>query len=345
MSNNTRNIRIRQSTRRIPLVFLCLLVFFICTLFAQETATVDSMIVSDEVEQTNSIDELDTDTATATNTNTVEEVTNDSEESSEDEQFENPFLLGEETVDQNEEVGADSATGSEATFLQGSEESEVSEQRGGIDLLVDLAIGANFSQFTIEPSYIQSEGKPTYLFDVGAMVPFANILFAKVGFRYVQLSCDKSVFDTTDTEPPTIFSELQTQEFMAFASVPIKFGLRFELNLFTPYVYVDVEPAYLLAGGQFVTEKTRTVFPEGFELSTQSDATINTTDLRERYQVFLGGGLGLEFSYGYGYVYVDGAVQYVLRETNPIRDLKSKPRQLSSRILFFPISLGLRFYL
>ena len=123
--------------------------------------------------------------------------------------------------------------------------------------------------------------------------------------------------------------------------------MQFELGLFTPYFYVDIEPAFLVAGGQFVNKKRNTIFDAaGNQLLVESEQNRNTTKQRERHQIFVGGGLGCQIYYGYGYIYVDAGFQYATKETGESEDLKNSiPRQLSDRVIYFPITLGLRFFL
>ena len=265
--------------------------------------------------------------------------------------FVNPFISSDEhektTVKESADSGdiPDAVDGEEDTGK--TEENTFNETGGGLDVLIDLAVGVSLPRFTVEPDYITTEGKPNITFSAGVALPFAKNFYAHVAVKYLQLSCHKSAYDTTDAAYPFIYSELKTKELTSFLSIPVKVGMQFETGMITPYFYGDIEPAYLLSGGQFIRENIVTVFDAaGNQLSEEYEQNINITELRQRYQVFVGGGAGCLVYYGYGYVYVDVACQYAIRETGTTRDLQQgRPRQTSGRMLYFPVALGIRFFL
>jgi hypothetical protein len=216
-----------------------------------------------------------------------------------------------------------------------------------IDVLLDVSMGASLTRFTVtDPDYISTRGKPDFTFSMGLMLPFAKRFFADVSFRFMRLrfSLSQSLFSsgTISTQTVTINTKSET---MNFISLPVLLGMRFEIKRFIPYFYLDCIPAYLTAGAQNTVIKTETVFSDGVKMTSPAVQDINTTNLRQRYQIALGGGIGLEWLYGYGSIYMDGSIQTALREPDAKNDKVSLPMRRSSRLTFFPISLGLRFFL
>lgn len=298
------------------------------------------------------LDETEKTATTVNDNNSNVKTPSDTGRSTEDASFVNPFISGGEgdlttplEAESKEEITE--PTGSPQLSESQEEEEPLDEEEGGIDFLVDLAVGISMPRFTVKPEYISTEGKPNILFSSGIVIPFAKYFHAGIAVKYMQLSCNKSVTDVTDATYPIISSELKTKETLSFVSAPVKVGMQIELGMFTPYLYADIEPAYLVAGGQFINEKIKTVFDaKGNQLVEEYEQNINTSDLRERHQIFVGGGIGCLIYYGYGYIYVDAASQYAIKETGTSEDLKKgRPAQTSGRVIFFPVSIGLRFFL
>lgn len=270
----------------------------------------------------------------------------------------NPFVSSDEDTSSKESEQIDALKAPVNPFL--SEAETISEiepfdetEEGGIDILVDLGLGVSLSRFFIEPEDVSTKGKPSFIFNPGVIIPFAKRFYGGIAIRYMQLSVDLSHSSSSvDESYAKINAKTNTNEIMTFLSVPIKLGMRFETQKITPYFYVDIEPAYLTGSNQFVSKEVRAIFPDGSEYlmpGEQNTSDIKTTDYRERHQIFVGGGIGIEIPYGYGFVYLDGCCQYAVFETdNP--DFKTKidhsvPYRSSSRVIYFPVSLGIRFYL
>ena len=312
---------------------ICMVLIVVCNLAFSQNPT-DTTTVKKGKDTTKEAETKD-DSDVPENPFITEEEAADSETKQEDdaEMPENPFLTGEETVSADEPI----------------EE----EEGGGIDILVDLGLGVSLSRFFIEPEDLSTKGKPSFIFNPGVIIPFAKIFYGSIAIRYMQLSVDLShSFSSADDSYAKIISKTNTNEVMTFLSVPIKVGMRFETQRITPYFYADIEPAYLTGSNQFVSKEVRGVFPDGTEYlmpGEKNTSDINTTDYRERHQIFIGGGVGIEISYGYGFVYIDGCCQYALFETdNPDFNTKvdhSIPYRSSSRVIYFPVSLGIRFFL
>ena len=216
-----------------------------------------------------------------------------------------------------------------------------------LDLILDISRGMSITQFTVKsPDYIATEPKADFLFDIGLMLPFKKWFFTSVSFRYMKLKFSLSEELISSLGQTTMSMTTGTEESMNFISAPIKFGMRFDMGVIIPYFYADMEAAYLTACSQFSVRDVHAIFPDSSEYLLSNDVKdINTTDYRERHQIFIGGGIGLEISYGYGYIYLDGGCQVALFETDEPNDVKSLPLRTSSRIIYFPISLGIRFYL
>ena len=211
-----------------------------------------------------------------------------------------------------------------------------------LDLILDISRGVSLTKLNaVEPDDIATKSNANFLFDIGIMIPFKKWFFASIHFRYAKLKFSlyrKTTFSMGQTT-------IDTEEFMNFISAPVKLGLRYDAGPVVPYFYADIEPAYLTAGGQLAIEKTHTVFPDSTKTNITKTNDIETIDYRERHQIFIGGGVGVEISYGYGSIYLDAGCLYALFETDELNDEKSRPLRTSSRIIYFPISLGIRFYL
>ena len=267
----------------------------------------------------------------------------------------NPFLTGDDEASEEDTAAVETLAN---PFLSEEETAATNEslddaQEGGIDILVDLGLGVSLSRFFIEPKDISTKGKPSFIFNPGVIIPFAKRFYGGIALRYMQISVDLSLSNSSvDGSYAEITSKTNTNEIMTFLSVPVKLGMRFETPKITPYFYVDIEPAYLTGSNQFVSKEVRVIYPDGTEYFMPGElnsSDIKTTDYRERHQIFAGGGIGIEISYGYGFVYLDGCCQYALLPTdNPDFKMKidhSVPYRSSSRVIYFPVSLGIRFYL
>lgn len=212
-----------------------------------------------------------------------------------------------------------------------------------LDLILDISRGVSVTKLNaVKPDYISTKNKANFLFDIGIMIPFKKWFFTSINFRYVKLKF--SLYNkTTSTMGDTVI--VDTEESINFISAPIKFGMRYDKGPVVPYFYANIEPAYLTASGQFVITESNHIFADNTQVKTTITQDIETTDFRERHQIFIGGGAGFEISYGYGYIYIDAGCQYALFETDEPKDEKSRPLRSSSRIIYFPMSLGIRFYL
>ena len=263
----------------------------------------------------------------------------------------NPFLSGEDKQAASSETPENPFVSEEEPISEAEPaEEEKEEERRVVDILVDLGLGVSLSRFFIEPKDITTEGKPSFLFNPGVIFPFAKRFFAGIAIRYMQLSVDLSYSSSSiDGSYAKINAKTSTNEIMTFLSAPIKLGMRFETQKVNPYFYMAIEPAYLMGSNQFVSKEIRVIYPDGSEYlmpGEQNTSDINTIDYRTRQQIFIGGGIGIEISYGYGFVYLDGCCQYALFETDNSEEIgHSTPWRSSSRVIFFPVSLGIRFFL
>lgn len=288
-------------------------------------------------------------------TDTTKEAKEDVKKTDESEIPENPFLTGEEETAVIETEQADDSETPENPFLTGVETVSADEpieeaEVGGVDIIVDLGLGVSLSRFFIEPEDVTTEGKPSFLFNPGVIIPFAKRFFAGVAIRYMQLSVDLSIsYSTIDNDYPSTSVKTNTNEIMTYVSVPIKLGMRFELNKATPYFYADIEPAYLTGSNQFIATEIKTIFTDGSEYfiaSEKNTKDMETTGSRKREQIFIGGGIGIELPYGYGSVYIDGGCKYGVFDTDISEEQgHSIPWRNAGRVIYFPVSLGIRFFL
>lgn len=332
-------------------------VFLLCiTVFSQDVLT-DTATAKEEISDTVTEKKLNKSEQQIEQTKTAESIVN-------------PFLSSDDTTSQilSDESETESETESVDESTSQEKQTEISgvdsslillenetvpeaesfdeSDRVWIDIIIDNSVGISLPRFDIEPKYISTEGKPSFIFDLGIIIPFSQWFYAEVSVRYLRLSVDLSESHTTTAISTTTISETTTKEFMTFVSAPVKLGIRFELGLITPYFYADIEPAYLTASSQFAVEKVHTIFgangPERFDENVYD---INTTKQRERHQIYVGGGVGIEISYGYGTVFLDGGCQYAIFETDEPNDSKSRPIRTTSSVIYFPITIGIRFYL
>lgn len=264
-----------------------------------------------------------------------------------DEAFENPFLTGSDDASEVVEEDTQEAKPSELTTADVTEGGEVFEDEGAsFDILVDIAIGISLPRFEVEPNSITTSGIPNFIFNGGIILPFAKRFYAGISLRFLQFLYDLSEFDTAHvgTNNP-IYTENRAKESYTYLSAPIKVGMKFELGALTPFFYVDFEPAYLIAGYQNSRKEIKTTFPDSSTSVKVKTHDVRVVSMRNRFQPFVGGGIGLELSYGYGSIYLDAAIQY-----NPMDIDKSSSSDVglnhaSCKVLYFPITLGVRFYL
>ena len=273
------------------------------------------------------------------------------EADTDDADFDNPFATGDEEETVSPEPQEETADTPENPFLAGpqtdvdTEEDAFEEASDGLDFLVDLAIGVNLPRFEVEPNSITSEGTPNFLFNAGVIIPFAKWFYGGVSLRYLQHAFKLGKFDTSYTDSTASFTSFDTREKMTFVSLPLLVGMRFDFGPVVPYFYVDVEPAYLTGGHQFAKVTATTNYLNGDSEVKTYNADIDLTDIREQFQIAVGGGVGLEISYGYGAFYLDGSLQFALMEIDKSKDFKSLPMRTSCKAIYFPLTLGIRFFL
>jgi len=265
------------------------------------------------------------------------------ESPAQDEEFDNPFLTNEEQESAGAQGTPDSLAAEEPARDQSATEEPEEEQ--GTDILLDLGIGVSMPRFDVDPATVSTQGKPKFIFMPGILIPFGKRVYTQVSLRYLQLCFELSQEERVLSPGQTTWLNYSTRETLTFISLPLLFGMRFQLGPITPYFFGDLEPAVLTAGHQFCKQSRSVVSDNGGAYYDTLNADIDVTKLREPFQIFIGGGAGFEFSYGYGMVYIDGSIQYGLRKVDKTTDTKSLPMRTSNRVLYFPVSLGVRFYL
>ncbi len=273
-------------------------------------------------------------------------------EGDDSEDFSNPFFVDDGAEIEPEETAPPDSSEEEASFVSGSPTADQKEffddgDRAGIDVLVDLGLGASLPRFDVKPDYLGTSGTPKFIFNSGILLPFGRFFYGGVHLRFLQLAFTVTHSESIDLG---VISRqtytYDTRETMTFISLPLQAGMRFELSAVTPYVYASVEPAYLTSGHQFAKKTTTTTFnATGEEETITFNSDIDLTDIREQIQLFVGIGVGLELSYGYGAIYIDGALQYSPIQTDKSNDTSSLPLRSSCNVLYTPVTLGIRFFL
>lgn len=225
-----------------------------------------------------------------------------------------------------------------------SSDSDIENEDGGVnlDFLIDLYSGINISRFIIDPEYIKRNGQKNILIGGGVIVPFWRWLYAGVSVNFSRISSEFS-FTYTAHLNGTFTNTKKSKEVLTFLSVPIQVGMRFGSEHVVPYFYAELKPALLTSAYMTSTETNNINFDNSGPIATSTfEKEIDITKKRERHQVFVGLGVGIEVSYGYGSVYINGALSYSIRD---VGSYESLPLRKTCRIIHFPITIGLRFFL
>ncbi len=274
---------------------------------------------------------------------------------------ENPFLTNEDAEHAGPDMAPDSTGTEDRTddgeqnenpFLTGEsdtpEKVETDLEKPSFSVILDISRGVSMTRFEVEPTaykFAESKGGYDFLFDIGALLPIKKWFFTELSFRFIKLKYSLSYSYEIKGISSVQKSSFNTEENISFISAPVDVGLRFDLGRVIPYFYGEFTPAYLTGGHQLVITETETLYPDSTTMTVKVMEDIDITEQRERHQIFMGGGIGMEIYYGYGTVYIDGAFQIACFNPDEENDTKSKPKRKAKRLIFFPISLGLRFYL
>ncbi len=248
-----------------------------------------------------------------------------------------------ETVDSSDIISNPFLSGGEIPSTSESPAEIDGPEKPSLDIILDLGIGISTTLLKAKPEDISIGKKPNFLFDLGIIVPFFQLFYTEVSVRFLQLkySLSDSISGFNGS-----YSRTDTDEYMRFLSAPINLGMRFNIGPVVPYFYASFEPAYLTSAGRYTINETY-LFPfndgdTGSLYYAKITEDKRTTRHRERHQIFLGGGIGLEISYGYGAVYFDGTFMFALMAPGT---KNTSPYLKSSSMKYFPILLGIRFYL
>lgn len=270
-------------------------------------------------------------------------------DSPDEEEFINPFIVEEEGSIESPQSNDDrvrQADSGEALSQTSEGIDPLESEKPTVDILVDLAVGAGLPRFEVEPNTINASGIPNFLFNGGIMIPFAERFYIGASLRYLQFSFNLYEFDTVYIDiNRTVYTEKEARESYTYLSVPIKAGMRFELGPVIPFFYIDFEPAYMMAGYQNSRKEVAATFPDSTSSNTVVTNDVGITDIRNQFQPFFGCGMGIEVSYGYGSVYLDASVQYNPFEINKNTSKEAGVNHTSCHALYFPITLGIRFFL
>jgi hypothetical protein len=215
----------------------------------------------------------------------------------------------------------------------------VESKKSSIDLLMDLSFGVTPSYFKVNSGFYSGKGNTDVLFNIGIIVPFADRFFVEAALRDVRLA--NTISDSV-IDPAGSSYGVHYQESMNFISLAVNAGIKFDLGIFAPYIYVTGEPSYLTSASQFIRRNSFTMFPDSSTYSVSLVRDNESTAQRNRFQLFAGCGAGVEISYGFGVIYLDACAKYAMRQTGYA---ELSPGQGSSTLVVFPVSLGIRFYL
>ncbi|KMQ52745.1 MJ0042 family finger-like protein [Chitinispirillum alkaliphilum] len=229
-------------------------------------------------------------------------------------------------------------------FITGAAQPQVSlieDDHWSFDLLLDISAGASFAQiYDLVPDHIGSKSRGDAQFSVGLKVPFREYLFTRLSVKYMRFH-----YLTEFSSPDIINMEVTTQseEMLSYFAVPFDLGLKIPLGrVVSTYIYGSAEPVYLLSAGQKRIRETFVSFDDGAYLNQKTIENRDITNYRRRTQVFLGGSAGIQFEFGYGFMYFDAGVRYAYFTTE---NRYSRPMRTESKIRYFPVTSGIRFYL
>lgn len=243
----------------------------------------------------------------------------------EDDEFVNPFATDNGISAQTEDSSFQVTETDDQNWLQ------------RLNLEIDVSAGVTISHFTVEPNYISVKNEAGYRFSAGFLIPIGKVVFARATAGYMRVS--GSMCDSLITGPDSrIVSGVESADYF---TGNVELGLWWQNDRFVPYMYGIIMPAYLTSAVLIGREKTENTI-QNITFGKTTLVNRDLTEKRERSQYFAGGGVGFSFFYGYGMLYCEAQVIYSLRDCG---NIDSMPKRNTSRILCFPILLGLRFYL
>lgn len=333
------------------LLTLCLCVVFVFSRFAfcEEDAGQD-LSTDLNSDSSSAITQSET-TDSGTDSIQIDQASTVNEKKSSTEEFDNPFSTGDDSSSAITEEFGESDTPQNPFTVTDESISGVEEvpanldesEQSQIDFLIDLTVGLNFSRLEVEPVSISTEGESDFTFGLGVLIPFPRHLYAKASVRYNRIRFRTANSDSIPSLTEIHYSKETTEELLIYVSLGIDVGMRFKLGPLVPYFYAELQPAVLTSSG-------RSTVMETYYMNASDSADITfiaavdreTTRDRERIMLFAGGGVGLEISYGYGAFYIDGAIQLALKDPG---HKNSSPIRTSSKLMFFPVTMGIRFYL
>ena len=221
-----------------------------------------------------------------------------------------------------------------------------SYQKIRLVIFVDHSQGMNLPRFKISPENLTYNGKPSYIFDFGIYFPFLNLFYGGISVKYLRLALFLSESYIISSQLQRVNSKIDTKEYLTFMSVPFEVGMRLKFGHLIPYIFMNLEPAFLYAAKQSSVRNTHFYFNNnGPQKRVEEHFDLNVRDNRTTLQLFFGGGIGLEIVYDYGSLFADIGCHYALLKTVKDKDYKSIPYRTSDSLIYFPISFGLRFYL
>lgn len=267
------------------------------------------------------------------------------------EEFVNPFSTNDNNLEHSPKESAEFNTQDnpfvstkESTFQEEVDSSEfIDSEKSSIDFQMDLTLGVNFSRIDVEPASISTEGDACFTFGFGVLAHFSKYMYLKAALHYNRLRFKTANSDSIPSLVTFHYSKETTEEELNYLSLGIDIGMRFELKTLTPYFYTQFQPSILFSSGRkTILETVYINKTDSTGVSNTGISNSETTNDRERLLFFAGGGIGLEIPYGYGIFYLDCAVLFALKDPGY---KNSSPIRTSGTLMFFPISIGIRFYL
>jgi hypothetical protein len=207
------------------------------------------------------------------------------------------------------------------------------------EIIIEISRSFIFSKIAVGPSFIETRTRPGFSWDIGIKLPFKNYFFCGAALQYLQIEFDllQQISAAGDS------SSIQTRETSTYCALPLSFGCKYNIGIFSPFIRITGGPALFTSGNYLTREKVTVNIPDEGTLSYEKiyDVTI-TADDRRAVQAIIGISGGFEIEYGYGSVCLSAGVERFLLDPG---SANTRPLRTASSVLYFPIALGLYFTL
>lgn len=317
---------------------LCCNVIFLLLLFI--SVTVSETVVDSLSDSTASVDSSLTLEDTTSMDVDIDNLLKDDDKGVEDDfsSFEDLIGLDEEEVDS-----------ADLTEEIDYSEDESSEERP-VDWKIDISVSGIVPVYKPheESLRLESSSKSSFSFDLGVNLLFLNNhLFTSLSARYLNISFDVDRIESSSKTQVigTTLADIYSTEELHYVTMPLAVGARYTMGAFTPYLFGEMELAYLSAATLHSRVELSSKFSNGAVLEKTYVNDDDVIEYRKKTQLFCGGGLGLDFNYGYGIVYVESAFKRAVYQHDKGDDEDiTKPARGKGDLSFIPITVGLRFY-